>query len=72
MDEVDAPLDDANVDRFCDTLKSLSEHAQIIVITHNKITMQAAGNLIGVTMNEPGVSRVVSVDVDQALEMVDE
>ncbi len=72
MDEVDAPLDDANVDRFCDTLKSLSEHAQIIVITHNKITMQAAHNLIGVTMNEPGVSRVVSVDVDQAMELVEE
>ncbi len=72
MDEVDAPLDDANVDRFCDTLKSLSEHAQIIVITHNKITMQAADSLIGVTMNEPGVSRVVSVDITQAMEMVEE
>ena len=72
MDEVDAPLDDANVDRFCDTLKSLSEHAQIIVITHNKITMQATSNLIGVTMNEPGVSRVVSVDVEQAIEMVED
>ena len=71
MDEVDAPLDDANVDRFCDTLRSLSEHAQIIVITHNKITMQAANNLIGVTMNEPGVSRVVSVDVERALELVE-
>jgi len=71
MDEVDAPLDDANVDRFCDTLKSLSEHAQIIVITHNKITMQATNNLIGVTMNEPGVSRVVSVDVERAIEMVE-
>jgi chromosome segregation protein len=71
MDEVDAPLDDANVDRFCDTLRSLSEHAQIIVITHNKITMQAASNLIGVTMNEPGVSRVVSVDVERALELVE-
>lgn len=71
MDEVDAPLDDANVDRFCDTLKSLSEHAQIIVITHNKITMQATSNLIGVTMNEPGVSRVVSVDVERAIEMVE-
>jgi len=71
MDEVDAPLDDANVDRFCDTLRSLSEHAQIIVITHNKITMQAANNLIGVTMNEPGVSRVVSVDVERAIEMVE-
>ena len=72
MDEVDAPLDDANVDRFCDTLKSLSEHAQIIVITHNKITMQATDSLIGVTMNEPGVSRVVSVDIEQAMEMVEE
>ncbi|MCK5920866.1 MAG: chromosome segregation protein SMC, partial [Methylococcales bacterium] len=71
MDEVDAPLDDANVDRFCDTLKSLSEHAQIIVITHNKITMQAASSLIGVTMNEPGVSRVVSVDVEQAMELAE-
>ncbi len=70
MDEVDAPLDDANVDRFCDTLRSLSEHTQIIVITHNKITMQAANNLIGITMNEPGVSRVVSVDVERAIEMV--
>jgi len=71
MDEVDAPLDDANVDRFCETLKSFSEHTQIIVITHNKITMQAAGNLIGVTMSEPGVSRVVSVDVQSALELVE-
>ncbi len=71
MDEVDAPLDDANVDRFCDTLKTLCQRAQIIVITHNKITMQVANSLIGVTMNEPGVSRVVSVDVDQALKMVD-
>lgn len=71
MDEVDAPLDDANVERFCDTLKTLSQRAQIIVITHNKITMQVANSLIGVTMNEPGVSRVVSVDVDQALKMVD-
>ncbi len=71
MDEVDAPLDDANVDRFCDTLRSLSQHAQIIVITHNKITMQAANNLIGVTMNEPGVSRIVSVDVERAIELVE-
>ncbi len=71
MDEVDAPLDDANVDRFCDTLKTLAQRAQIIVITHNKITMQATNSLIGVTMHEPGVSRVVSVDVDQALAMVE-
>lgn len=72
MDEVDAPLDDANVDRFCDTLKSFSKYTQIIVITHNKITMQAASGLIGVTMQEPGVSRVVTVDIEQALELVDE
>ncbi len=71
MDEVDAPLDDANVERFCDTLKTLSQRAQIIVITHNKITMQVANSLIGVTQNEPGVSRVVTVDVDQAMSMVD-
>ncbi len=72
MDEVDAPLDDANVERFCDTLKSFSKYTQIIVITHNKITMQAASGLIGVTMQEPGVSRVVTVDIEQALELVDE
>ena len=72
MDEVDAPLDDANVDRFCDTLKSFSKYTQIIVITHNKITMQASSGLIGVTMQEPGVSRVVSVDVEQAMELVEE
>jgi len=72
MDEVDAPLDDANVDRFCDTLKSFSKYTQIIVITHNKITMQAASGLIGVTMQEPGVSRVVTVDIEQALDLVDE
>jgi len=72
MDEVDAPLDDANVDRFCDTLKSFSKYTQIIVITHNKITMQATSGLIGVTMQEPGVSRVVTVDIEQALELVDE
>lgn len=71
MDEVDASLDDANVVRFCDTLKTLGQRAQIIVVTHNKITMQAANSLIGVTQNEPGVARVVSVDVDQALSMVD-
>lgn len=72
MDEVDAPLDDANVDRFCDTLKSFSKYTQIIVITHNKITMQASSGLIGVTMQESGVSRVVSVDVEQAMELVEE
>ena len=69
LDEVDAPLDDANVERYCDTLKTLVKASQMIVITHNKITMQAADILVGVTMGEPGVSRLVSVDVDQAVEM---
>ena len=69
LDEVDAPLDDANVERYCDTLKTLVQASQMIVITHNKITMEAAEVLVGVTMGEPGVSRLVSVDVDQAVEM---
>jgi len=69
LDEVDAPLDDANVERYCNTLKSLVEVSQMIVITHNKITMEAADVLLGVTMGEPGVSRLVSVDVEQAVEM---
>ncbi len=69
LDEVDAPLDDANVDRYCKTLKTLAEISQIVVITHNKITMEASDLLVGVTMAEPGVSRLVSVDIDQAVEM---
>ncbi len=69
LDEVDAPLDDANVERYCETLKTLVKASQMIVITHNKITMEAAEVLVGVTMGEPGVSRLVSVDVDQAVEM---
>jgi chromosome segregation protein len=69
LDEVDAPLDDANVERYCETLKTLSGHTQLIVITHNKITMEAADVLIGVTMAEPGVSRLVAVDVDEAVGM---
>ncbi len=69
LDEVDAPLDDANVERYCDILKTLSERTQLIFITHNKITMEAANILIGVTMAEPGVSRLVAVDVEEALQM---
>lgn len=69
LDEVDAPLDDANVDRYCNTLKTLAEISQIVVITHNKITMEAADLLVGVTMAEPGVSRLVSVDIKEAVEM---
>ncbi|MCP1726956.1 chromosome segregation protein [Natronospira proteinivora] len=69
LDEVDAPLDDANVGRFCDLVKEMSERVQFIFITHNKITMELSNQLLGVTMNEPGVSRLVSVDVDEAVEM---
>ena len=70
LDEVDAPLDDANVDRFVDLVRELSERVQVVLVTHNKSSMEAMGQLIGVTMNEPGVSRLVSVDVGEALEMV--
>lgn len=69
LDEVDAPLDDANVDRYCNTLRKLCEVSQIVVITHNKITMEAADILVGVTMAEPGVSRLVTVDINEAVEM---
>ena len=69
LDEVDAPLDDHNVDRFCDIVRDMSERVQFVFITHNKSTMELAQQLVGVTMNEPGVSRLVSVDVDEALRM---
>jgi chromosome segregation protein len=69
LDEVDAPLDDANVSRFCELVKSMSEQVQFIFITHNKVTMEMANQLTGVTMHEPGVSRLVSVDVDQAVQL---
>jgi chromosome segregation protein len=69
LDEVDAPLDDANVERFADTVRTLSQRSQMIFITHNKISMEAADILLGVTMGEPGVSRLVAVDVVQAVEL---
>jgi chromosome segregation protein len=61
LDEVDAPLDDANIDRFNDMIKEMSENSQFIMVTHNKKSMQAAEMLYGITMAEPGVSKVVSV-----------
>ncbi|TAL61146.1 MAG: chromosome segregation protein SMC [Legionella sp.] len=67
LDEVDAPLDDVNVGRFCDLVKEMSQFVQFLFITHNKVTMELADHLIGVTMREPGVSRLVTVDVKQAL-----
>jgi chromosome segregation protein len=66
LDEVDAPLDDANVGRFVAMVKEMSESVQFIVVTHNKITMEMAHQLSGVTMREPGVSRLVQVDIDEA------
>jgi chromosome segregation protein len=69
LDEVDAPLDDNNVGRFCETVREMSERVQFIFITHNKTTMELADQLIGVTMHEPGVSRLVAVDVDEAVRM---
>ena len=69
LDEVDAPLDDANVGRYTRMVKEMSVQVQFIYVTHNKIAMEAANQLIGVTMHEPGVSRPVSVDIDAAAEM---
>ena len=69
LDEVDAPLDENNVGRFCDIVREMSRSVQFIFITHNKTTMELASQLVGVTMNEPGVSRLVAVDVDEAVRM---
>lgn len=69
LDEVDAPLDDANVGRFCDLVRDMSKRVQFIYITHNKVTMEMATHLTGVTMHEPGVSRLVAVDIDEAAKM---
>jgi len=69
LDEVDAPLDEHNVGRFCDIVRDMSSRIQFIIITHNKATMELASQLIGVTMSEPGVSRLVSVDIDAALRL---
>ena len=71
LDEVDAPLDDANVGRYANMVKEMSEQVQFIFITHNKISMEAANQLMGVTMHEPGVSRLVTVDVNQAAELAE-
>jgi len=70
LDEVDAPLDDSNVGRFCTLVKAMSERVQFIFISHNKMTMEIADQLIGVTMQEAGVSRLVAVDLDMAADMV--
>ncbi len=69
LDEVDAPLDEANVGRFCNLLTTMADKVQFLFITHNKVTMETAEQLIGVTMREPGVSKLVAVDIAEALKM---
>ena len=69
LDEVDAPLDDANVGRYANLVKEMSKNVQFIFITHNKITMEMANQLLGVTMHEAGVSRIVAVDIEEAAEL---
>ncbi|MFP5408222.1 MAG: chromosome segregation protein SMC [Gammaproteobacteria bacterium] len=71
LDEVDAPLDDANTERYCNLVKAMSDHTQFLFITHNRVTMEMAQHLAGVTMQEPGVSRIVAVDVEEAVGMVE-
>ena len=69
LDEVDAPLDDANTERYANLVRSMSDQTQFLFISHNKIAMQMARQLVGVTMQEQGVSRIVAVDIDAALHM---
>lgn len=69
MDEVDAPLDDSNTERFCNMVRKMSERTQFMFVSHNKITMEIAQQLIGVTMQESGVSRIVEVDIEAAMQM---
>ncbi len=71
LDEVDAPLDDSNTERFCNLVKKMSRHTQFVFISHNKITMEMAQQLIGVTMQEQGVSRVVAVEIEEAVRLSD-
>jgi chromosome segregation protein len=67
LDEVDAPLDDVNVSRFCSLVQEMEKTIQFIIVTHNKLTMEIAEQLIGITMQEAGVSRIVTVDIDAAV-----
>lgn len=71
LDEVDAPLDDLNVGRYCQLVKEMSKDTQFLIISHNKVTIETADHLMGVTMQEPGVSRIVSVDMAEAVLMAE-
>ena len=69
LDEVDAPLDDANVGRFAEIVTEMAQRVQFVLITHNKTTMESMQQLTGVTMSEPGVSRLVAVDIEEAVQL---
>ena len=69
LDEVDAPLDENNILNFCKLINNMSEKVQFMVITHSRLTMESVNALIGVTMAEPGISRLVSVNVEEAVQM---
>ncbi len=71
LDEVDAPLDDANVGRFSEMVREMSEQVQFLIVTHNKVTMEVTHQMLGVTMREPGVSRMVTVDLDKAVALAE-
>ena len=71
LDEVDAPLDDANTERYCKLVSEMSGATQFLFISHNKIAMEMARQLIGVTMQEQGVSRIVAVDMDAAVTLAE-
>jgi chromosome segregation protein len=71
LDEVDAPLDDANTGRYADMVSRMAKNTQFVFISHNKITMEIAHQLIGVTMQEQGVSRIVAVDLEAAANLVE-
>ncbi len=70
LDEVDAPLDEANVHRYCELIKTMSQDVQFIFISHNRVTMELADQLLGVTMKEPGVSRLVAVDLAETMDFI--
>jgi chromosome segregation protein len=71
LDEVDAPLDEHNTERFCDLVRKMSAQSQFLFISHNKITMEIASQLLGITMQEAGVSRVVAVDIEEAMKLTE-
>ena len=71
LDEVDAPLDDTNTERFCKLVEKMAANSQFLYISHNKITMEMANQLIGITMQEAGVSRVVAVDIEEAMKLAE-